>query len=277
MATKLMANKPFAWLLPRSLHITDALSRLRRRRNYPDALHRAWSHLAARYPEAVASLFDEYFLSHAARDLLSVYVQPDASGGLRPTPHQLAAAWEAQMSFSAPQVLRRRRMADMLPVAADFLRWLEAELDRPPARVAGVTEAPPAQASGISEQHVNTLGNLVRLAGRLDATTYEEVIAQARALYARGERHLTLDLCGVTGIDLSGLFAIHCISLLFRGQTPPESEEGWRALRRAVEENLAAGMNLHVKVLNPSPHVEKVLRDNAVFCYLPIEHLPVST
>jgi hypothetical protein len=57
----------------------------------------------------------------------------------------------------------------------------------------------------------------------------------------------------------SGLVAFHSVALLMRGETPPDPEEGWGALR-SIDRERDAGLQQQVKFLNPQPKVERVLK-----------------
>lgn len=95
--------------------------------------------------------------------------------------------------------------------------------------------------------------------GDLDAATYQELIACARAEWDAGARDLLLDLSGVPYVSSSGLVALHAIALLARGAELPDSESGWDALR-GIKRDLGQGIQPHVKLLNPQPRVHNVLQ-----------------
>ncbi len=100
--------------------------------------------------------------------------------------------------------------------------------------------------------------SILRLTGDLDAISYRDLIAAARAAHAAGARQLLIDMRATLFMGSSGLVALHSIALLFAGQPPPESEAGWRALH-AVGEVAEGGQQHVVKLLGPSPQVERVL------------------
>jgi hypothetical protein len=87
------------------------------------ALKRAYASFAAYYPQWTASLFDDYFLKHGVASLLVGYRRD----GSLPQPIELAGTWEAQLGPASISV-RERRIAELTPVAADFLDWLAVEL-----------------------------------------------------------------------------------------------------------------------------------------------------
>lgn len=87
------------------------------------ALKRAYDSFASYYPQWAAALFDEYFLNHGTASLLVGYRRD----GSLPQPIELALAWEAQLGPASTTVCERR-IAELTPVAADFLDWLAVEL-----------------------------------------------------------------------------------------------------------------------------------------------------
>jgi hypothetical protein len=94
-------------------------------RAFRTALHQAQQQFARQYPEWTASLFDEYFLKHNAAPLLVHYLQHAAPS----TPLELATTWDEHLG-PASATVRQRRIAELTPAAADFLRSLEANLQR---------------------------------------------------------------------------------------------------------------------------------------------------
>jgi hypothetical protein len=87
------------------------------------ALKRAYTSFAGYYPQWAASLFDEHFLRHGAALLLASYKQ----NGTLPQASELALVWDDQLGPTTAAI-RERRMAELIPVAADFLDWLAVEL-----------------------------------------------------------------------------------------------------------------------------------------------------
>jgi anti-anti-sigma regulatory factor len=100
---------------------------------------------------------------------------------------------------------------------------------------------------------------VLQLHGELDRSNYQTVIDRAREAYDGGARDLLLDLEYVPFTGSSGLVAFHSIALLMRGETPPDPEAGWATLR-SIEGEPETGLQPHVKLLNPQPKVEKVLK-----------------
>jgi len=100
---------------------------------------------------------------------------------------------------------------------------------------------------------------ILHLKGEVDASNYQLVIGQARQAYAAGARHLLLDLSEVPYIGSSALVAFHSVALLVQGKTPPDPEAGWGALR-SIDRERKAGLQQNVRLLNPQPKVERVLR-----------------
>jgi anti-anti-sigma regulatory factor len=97
------------------------------------------------------------------------------------------------------------------------------------------------------------------LEGDLDASNYLDVIARARELCAAGAQHVLIDMSDVPYMASSGLMALHSIALLARGEEPPDPEHGWAAFH-AIGRDVDSGPQQHVKLLNPQPRVERVLK-----------------
>lgn len=97
---------------------------------------------------------------------------------------------------------------------------------------------------------------VMRLEGELDAASYLDVIARARDVSGQGVRRLLLDLSKLSYMGSSGLFALHSITMLLRGETPPDPEHGYAALHDAEPDE---GTVSEVKLLDPQPQVDRVL------------------
>ena len=99
---------------------------------------------------------------------------------------------------------------------------------------------------------------IIKLDGQLDGQNYQELIAKAQELYNTGARDFLLDLSDLTYISSAGLVALHSIALLSRGEAVPDMESGWSAYR-SMGRTSEAGMQKHVKLLNPRKEVLNVL------------------
>jgi anti-anti-sigma factor len=99
---------------------------------------------------------------------------------------------------------------------------------------------------------------VVKLDGQLDGQTYQELIAKAQELFQAGSRDFLLDLTDLTYISSAGLVALHSVALLARGEEIPDVEGGWSAYR-SMGRSSEAGMQRHVKLLNPRSEVMGVL------------------
>jgi anti-anti-sigma regulatory factor len=98
---------------------------------------------------------------------------------------------------------------------------------------------------------------VVGVAGALDASNFEDLIAQGKEMHAAGTRHVLLDLTDTSFMSSSGLVALHSITLLMQGKEPPDLEHGWSALHDVG--GAGAGPQQHVKLLNPQPKVDRTL------------------
>jgi anti-anti-sigma regulatory factor len=99
---------------------------------------------------------------------------------------------------------------------------------------------------------------VLAVSGEIDYANFGDLTERARALYEAGSRDLVLDMSGVTYLGSSGLVALHGVAMIFRGQEPPDPEQGWYAIH-AMNEDDASGTDPHVKLLSPSPQADRVL------------------
>ena len=106
---------------------------------------------------------------------------------------------------------------------------------------------------------------VMRLEGELDAATYLDVLARARELVADGDGYVLLDLERLVYMGSSGLFAIHSIAMLLRGEEPPDPEGGWGAIHAAERTDDEAVDRL--KLLAPQPQVARVLERSGLTRY----------
>jgi anti-anti-sigma regulatory factor len=99
---------------------------------------------------------------------------------------------------------------------------------------------------------------ILHLQGDLDASSYRDLIAKGQEVYNAGARNILLDMSDMPYMSSSGLVALHSISLMLRGQKPPDPESGWQAFR-AIGRDRDSGLQQRVKLLNPQPQVDKAL------------------
>ena len=92
---------------------------------------------------------------------------------------------------------------------------------------------------------------VLHVQGEMDASNYEQLIAKAREAYDAGTRNLLIDMSEMPFMGSSGLVALHSAAIVLQGETPPDPEGGWGALR-SIDREREAGLQKHVKLLNPS-------------------------
>jgi anti-anti-sigma regulatory factor len=97
-----------------------------------------------------------------------------------------------------------------------------------------------------------------KLEGQLDGQTYQDLIHKARESYKAGWRDFLVDMTDLTYISSAGLVALHSVALLAKGEELPDTEEGWSAYR-SMGRSREAGIQDHMKLLNPRPEVMSVL------------------
>jgi hypothetical protein len=99
---------------------------------------------------------------------------------------------------------------------------------------------------------------VLKLEGQLDGQNFQELIAKSQELYSAGQRDFLLDLSDLTYISSAGLVALHSVALLTRGEELPDMEGGWSAYR-SMGRSGEAGIQKHVKLLNPRSEIMGVL------------------
>ena len=110
----------------------------------------------------------------------------------------------------------------------------------------------------VSNENGRVPVTVLSLDGQLDGQNYQELIDKARQLYDGGTRDILMDLGDLTYISSAGLVSLHTIALMLRGEAPPDPEQGWAAVKSA-DRSRSAGMQEHIKLLNPRPEVASVL------------------
>ena len=99
---------------------------------------------------------------------------------------------------------------------------------------------------------------VIKLDGQLDGQNFQELISKAQELYSTGARDFLLDLSDLTYISSAGLVALHSVALMARGEELPDLEGGWSAYR-SMGRTSEAGVQRHVKLLNPRSEIMGVL------------------
>ena len=99
---------------------------------------------------------------------------------------------------------------------------------------------------------------IIKLDGQLDGQNFQELISKAQELHSAGTRDFLLDLSDLTYISSAGLVALHSVALLTRGEDLPDIEGGWAAYR-SMGRSSEAGVQKHVKLLNPRSDIMGVL------------------
>jgi anti-sigma B factor antagonist len=110
----------------------------------------------------------------------------------------------------------------------------------------------------VSQAQGNVPVAVIKLDGQLDGQNYQELITKAQELYKGGAHDFLLDLSELTYISSAGLVALHSVALLSRGEDLPDTESGWSAYR-SMGRSREAGLQKHVKLLNPRSEVMGVL------------------
>jgi anti-anti-sigma regulatory factor len=110
----------------------------------------------------------------------------------------------------------------------------------------------------VSQASGNVPVTVIKLDGQLDGQNFQELITKAQELHGAGARDFLLDLSDLTYISSAGLVALHSVALLARGEELPDMEGGWAAYR-SMGRSGEAGVQKHVKLLNPRSEIMSVL------------------
>ena len=110
----------------------------------------------------------------------------------------------------------------------------------------------------ISQEQGRVTVAVIQLSGHLDGQTYQDVIAKAREAFEAGAQHILLDLSELTYISSAGLVSLHTIALMARGESLPDPEQGWSALK-SMDRSRDGGVQKYLKLLNPRPEITSVL------------------
>jgi anti-anti-sigma regulatory factor len=100
---------------------------------------------------------------------------------------------------------------------------------------------------------------IMALNGDLDGSNYLQAIEAAKTVQAGGSTYLLLDMTHVPFMGSAGLVALHTIALLMQNKPLPDEEDGWAAFRNLAND-IDAGMQPFVKILNPQASVERGLK-----------------
>jgi anti-anti-sigma factor len=110
----------------------------------------------------------------------------------------------------------------------------------------------------VSQAQGNVPVTVIKLDGQLDGQNFQELITKAQELHSAGARDFLLDLSDLTYISSAGLVALHSVALMARGEEIPDPEGGWSAYR-SMGRTSEAGVQKHVKLLNPRSEIMGVL------------------
>jgi len=121
----------------------------------------------------------------------------------------------------------------------------------------------------------NSQVSILGIEGDLDASNYQEVIDTARQARDLGAKFLLINMSEMSFMSSSGLVALHSVALLMRGEVPPDPEYGWEAFR-SIDRDRDSGTQERVKLVNPSPRVDRSLETTGMKEYFEI-HADLDT
>jgi len=98
----------------------------------------------------------------------------------------------------------------------------------------------------------------IHLDGKLDSNSFQRLIEEAKKAYDGGVRDMVLDMSKLTYISSAGIVSLHTVAKLLRGESMPDPERGWNAIRSAERERIG-GTQEHIKLSSVPPEVQSVL------------------
>jgi anti-anti-sigma regulatory factor len=110
----------------------------------------------------------------------------------------------------------------------------------------------------VSQEQGRISITIIKVVGQLDGQSYESLISKAREVIEGGSRNLLIDMSELSYISSAGLVSLHTISLMARGESLPDLEQGWSALK-SMDRSRDGGLQKNIKLLNPRPEVVSVL------------------
>jgi anti-anti-sigma factor len=90
--------------------------------------------------------------------------------------------------------------------------------------------------------------------GDVDASNYAQLVTKVETLQKDGAKDFIVDLSDVPFMSSAGLVALHSIAIMLRGGKPAAQQSSWATLK-SIDRSREAGMQKHVKLLNPQTYV----------------------
>ena len=204
------------------------------------AINAAFQRFAPQHAEWVDSLFDKDFLQRHGTPVIAAYL--DGALSRNQTAASLAQRWDRHLG-PASIAVRKRRIADITPIAADFLRLLPGATAEPCAESFSVHAARDAQGAVTLALH-----------GKLDRESYQTLLNIA-ADHLPATSALTIDLSSLEAIALSGVYALHVLAAMASNAEYPTPEAGTAGLRSLAEANFSRGPLPHATIIGASTSI----------------------
>jgi len=110
---------------------------------------------------------------------------------------------------------------------------------------------------------------ILSIDGMLDGTNFTELIDKAKQLFGAGTENLVLDMEKCEFMSSAGIWAIYSISLIARGEEPPNPEHGWAAFR-SMGKDINEGLDINFKMSNLKAKVKQSLEITGMLEYLDV-------
>jgi len=117
----------------------------------------------------------------------------------------------------------------------------------------------------VSKEEGRVSITVLRVKGDINATTSDQLVAQAQKAFDAGARHVLVDMTDVPYMSSAGVRALNTIFNMLRAD---EAGEGGAAVRKGVSDGTFKSP--HLKLLNPTRHVREVLGMTGLDMFLEI-------
>lgn len=124
--------------------------------------------------------------------------------------------------------------------------------------------------SSVEEAAARVPVTVMSLVGEIDASNFEGLIDEVKAIRAAGSQALLLDLSGVTFIASSGLIALHSIVRLMHDEAPDDLEAGWGAFHSLDLDKSTGSAQTEVQLCGQQPAVARVLQRTGLDRLFPV-------
>jgi anti-anti-sigma factor len=110
----------------------------------------------------------------------------------------------------------------------------------------------------VDQAQGNAPVTILAIQGDLDGNNYKDFIELAKSAQQEGTKNILIDMSELIFMSSAGLVSLLNVAKMMRGEASPDPENGWDALHD-IDRDRDSGIQEHVKLLNPSHKVLKIL------------------